>query len=223
MNPTSELIDAVQIYFDALYYCDTDKLNSVFHESSSLFDADDGRLFVEPIASFAQDVATRISPASKGQLREDEILMVDWLSPLSAMVKVRLRAHQNIFVDHLGFVKGEAGWKIVSKIWHLERESLVEGTLGGSLQNSGVELGGSNGHRGSRGTAASFSNTGVGKDIHENPSSGALHHHILIRNLHIAGSTCRIPNMESRSVHTLAATPRSEVTFAGFCCCPDNV
>ena len=24
------------------------------------------------------------------------------------------------FVDHLGFVKGEDGWQIVSKIWHLE-------------------------------------------------------------------------------------------------------
>lgn len=120
MKAGDELFEAVQVYFDALYYCDTEKLNSVFHESSSLFDADEGKLFVEPIASFSQDVGSRTSPASKGQKREDEILMVDWLSPLSAVVKIRLRAHQNIFVDHLGFVKCEDGWKIVSKIWHLE-------------------------------------------------------------------------------------------------------
>ncbi|MFK7855660.1 MAG: nuclear transport factor 2 family protein [Granulosicoccus sp.] len=121
MSSSDNLFDAVQVYFDSLYFCDTQKLNSIFHESSSLFDADDGKLFVEPIKSFSQDVGGRVSPASKGQVREEEILMVDWLSPNSALVKIRLRAHENVFVDHLGFVNGEDGWKIVSKIWHLEK------------------------------------------------------------------------------------------------------
>ena len=120
MSSTTDLFDAVQIYFDSLYFCDTEKLNSIFHESSSLFDADEGKVFVEPIVSFSKDVGGRVSPASKGQAREDEILMVDWLSPASAVVKIRLRAHENVFVDHLGFVNGENGWQIVSKIWHLE-------------------------------------------------------------------------------------------------------
>ncbi len=124
MSDQDDLFAAVQVYFDALYYCDTEKLNAVFHPSSSLFDGDEGKIFVEPIESFSNDVGGRISPASKGQAREDEILLVDWLSPLSAVVKIRLRAHQNVFVDHLGFVKGPEGWKIVSKIWHLEK--LVE-------------------------------------------------------------------------------------------------
>ncbi len=124
MNDQSGLLEAVQLYFDALYYCDTEKLNAVFHAASSLFDADEGKIFVEPIESFSTDVGGRVSPASKGQAREDEILMVDWLSPSSALVKIRLRAHQNVFVDHLGFVKGPEGWKIVSKIWHLE--TLIE-------------------------------------------------------------------------------------------------
>lgn len=125
-NSTQALIDAVQIYFDSLYYCDTEKLNSVFHESSSLFDADNDDIFVESIASFSRDVGGRVSPASKNQVREDEILSIDWLSPASAVVKIRLRAHQNVFVDHLGYLLGNNGWKIVSKIWHLEK--IVENT-----------------------------------------------------------------------------------------------
>ena len=120
-----ELLDAVQLYFDSLYHCDTVMLNKVFDPSSSLFDADDASLFVESIESFSNDVGTRESPASKDQDREDEVLSVDFLSPLSATVKVRLRAHQNVFVDHLGFVKTEDGWRIVSKIWHLEELSLI--------------------------------------------------------------------------------------------------
>ncbi len=125
MTIDPKLLDAVQTYFDALYHCDTKLLNSVFHEASSLFDGDEGKIFAEPIISFSDDVGGRTSPASKGQTREDEILMIDFLSPISAVVKIRLRAHKNIFVDHLSFVKGERGWKIVAKIWHLE--SLFEG------------------------------------------------------------------------------------------------
>ena len=121
-DPLPNLLEAVQLYFDSLYHCDIEMLNRVFHPSSSLFDADEGKLFVEPIDSFSRDVDGRTSPASKNQQREDEILAVDFLSPLSATVKIRLRAHQNVFVDHLGFVLTEDGWRIVSKIWHLEKE-----------------------------------------------------------------------------------------------------
>ncbi|GAA3877753.1 nuclear transport factor 2 family protein [Celeribacter arenosi] len=119
LNQT-ELLTAIEAYFDAIHGCDTAKLNAVFHPQSSLFDADNGTVFVEPIDSFSRDVGTRVSPASTGQKRDAEVLMIDYLSPVSAAVKIRIRAHQSIFVDHLGFVKGADGWQIVSKIWHLE-------------------------------------------------------------------------------------------------------
>ena len=121
MTHHSDLLAAIDLYFDAIHFCDTDKLMAVFHPDSSLFDADNGAIFVEPIKSFAQDVAGRVSPASAGQDRDAEILMIDFLSPKCATVKIRIRAHQNIFVDHLGFVLGADGWQIVSKLWHLER------------------------------------------------------------------------------------------------------
>lgn len=121
MNSTTDLLNAVQTYFDALYHCDIKKLHEVFHKSASLFDVDTGKVFVEPIASFSKDVGGRISPASKQQEPEAEILMIDWLSANCATIKIRIRAHHNVFVDHLGFVNGEDGWQIVSKIWHLEK------------------------------------------------------------------------------------------------------
>ena len=120
MNQITELIDAVTVYFDAIYYCNVDKLDKVFHESSSLFDADEGKIFVDPIESFRTDVASRPSPSAQNQKRSDEIISIDWLSEISAIVKLRLQAHQNVFVDHLSFVKGQEGWKIVAKVWHLE-------------------------------------------------------------------------------------------------------
>lgn len=120
-NSITDLTAAVKTYFDALYHCDIKKLNQVFHKSASLFDVDQGKVFVEPIASFSKDVLGRTSPESVGQKPESEILMIDLLSKACATVKIRIRAHENVFVDHLGFVKGEEGWQIVSKIWHLEK------------------------------------------------------------------------------------------------------
>ncbi len=118
------LYKAIDTYFDAIYFCDVDKLDSVFHSASSLFDADEGKIFVDPTASFRKDVASRPSPASVNQKREEEILLVDFLSSKSATVKLRLRAHDNIFVDHLSFVIDEnQDWKIVAKVWHLESVS----------------------------------------------------------------------------------------------------
>ncbi len=117
----TELFAAINLYFDAIYYCDVDMLDKVFHKASSLFDVDEGSLLVDPIASFRNDVENRPSPASKNQEREEEIIFLDWLSKDCAVVKLRLRAHNNIFVDHLSFVKDSDGWCIVSKVWHLER------------------------------------------------------------------------------------------------------
>lgn len=119
-----DLLKAVEVYLDMIYYCDVEKLDTIFHPASSLFDADEGKIFIDPIANFRQDVASRPSPASVNQKREEEIILIDYLSPLSAVVKLRLRSHMNIFVDHLNFVKDENHeWKIVAKVWHLENIS----------------------------------------------------------------------------------------------------
>ena len=125
MNQMPALLDAVSVYFDAIYHCDVEKLDAVFHEAASLFDADAGEIFVDPLASFRADVGSRPPPAGRKQTRHDEIITIDWLSDLSA-VKLRLHSHEKVFVDHLAFVKGPDGWKIVSKVWHLESIAEIE-------------------------------------------------------------------------------------------------
>ena len=125
MHDTEELLEAIGVYFDAIYFCDPERIDRVFHEASSLFDADNGEIFVDPIASFRADVASRPAPADRSQVRSDEIMSIDRLTDVSAVVKLRLQSHENVFVDHLSFVKGTAGWKIVAKVWHLERTAKV--------------------------------------------------------------------------------------------------
>jgi hypothetical protein len=118
MPRSTELLDAVDVYFRALHACDVDLLDSVFHPASSLFDVDKGT--VDHYPAWRGVVANRPSPASVGQDRDDEIIVVDWLSDTAAMVRVRLRVLDSIFVDQLSFVDGADGWRIVAKVWHLE-------------------------------------------------------------------------------------------------------
>lgn len=120
MSRDTDLLNAIQTYFDALYACDLSLFDQVFHPACSLFDAGDGAIMVDPITDYRQVIANRESPASRAQDREDEIILVDWLSPAAATVKVRLRIHANVFIDHLCFVKDIDGWQIVAKVWHLE-------------------------------------------------------------------------------------------------------
>jgi Putative lumazine-binding len=120
MPRSAELLEAVDVYFRALYSCDTALLDAVFHPSSSLFDVDEGAVFVEPFPHWREVVANRTSPASVNQAREEEVVSIDWLSDTAAVVHVRLRVLDSIFVDVLSFVDGPEGWQIVAKVWHLE-------------------------------------------------------------------------------------------------------
>jgi hypothetical protein len=120
MTREPELLAAVDVYFRALYACDTALLDAVFHPASTLFDVDEGVVTVDPYPAWREVVANRTSPASVGQQREEEVVSVTWLSTGAATVHVRLRVLDSIFVDHLSFVDGADGWQIVAKVWHLE-------------------------------------------------------------------------------------------------------
>jgi len=125
MSQETALLEAVDIYFRALYACDVELLDSVFHPSSTLFDVDEPALTVDPYPAWREVVANRASPASIGQERDEEVISVDWLWEKAAVVHVRLRVLDSVFVDQLSFVDGPAvdgqnGWRIVAKVWHLE-------------------------------------------------------------------------------------------------------
>lgn len=121
MTHDSRLLSAVDRYFRALHECDGELLDAVFHPAASLFDVDDGRVRVEPFASWRRAVVSRPSPAGAGQARADEVVDVRWLSDGCVTVHVRLRVLDEVFVDHLSFVLEEDAYRIVAKTWHLER------------------------------------------------------------------------------------------------------
>jgi hypothetical protein len=83
-----------------------------------LSDTDESALGVVPIADYRSVIATRVSPNSVGQPREDALMSVDFLSSDIAVTKVRLRIQDKIFAKHLNWAYVNASFVIVAKLWH---------------------------------------------------------------------------------------------------------
>ncbi len=113
------LIDELRVfladYFEVLQTQEMALFDRVFHPDSVLYSQQDGQVTVRPFATYRQMVQSRQSPASQGSPRQEEVLLIDVLSPSMAVVKVRLRLFNNIMEDHLNLMKHEGQWRIYAK------------------------------------------------------------------------------------------------------------
>lgn len=82
-------------------------------------------LVVRPRPEYRAMVQGRASPQSGGFPRDDEILMIDVLSPDMALAKVRLRLFDNTMVDYLNLMKIDGRWCIVAKHFHRAGSALA--------------------------------------------------------------------------------------------------
>ena len=117
MSTITELEKAAQLYFDMLYECDLDKFDALFHPSCHLFTVQDGKQTVLSMERYREIIAARQSPASTGQPREERLEGILTLSADAALVAVVVRVHDRRFKDHLEFMRGADGWRIVSKTY----------------------------------------------------------------------------------------------------------
>jgi len=119
-NEREAIEEAVQTYLDGLYEGDTQKLASVFHETSALTGDIDGKLTIVPRDQWLDAVRNRPSPKSKNQARHDEILQIDIAGPTTAFVKVKCALPPRFFTDYLSFLKIDGRWQVAQKIYAAE-------------------------------------------------------------------------------------------------------
>jgi hypothetical protein len=102
-------------YFEVLQTQDIALFDAVFHESCVLYSQQQDTLVVRPFAAYRQLIQARTSAASSGYPRNEQLLMVDFLSPTMAMVKVRLRLFDNVVDDCLNLMKHDGQWMVYAK------------------------------------------------------------------------------------------------------------
>ena len=114
----------VRDYFDALYFCDVEKLRHVFHPQAIYATADETPFLHRTMAEYVPVVAARQSPASRNEPRRDYIDAIELAGENTAFARVRCSIGSRDFVDFLVLVRVEGRWQIISKVFQIiERQS----------------------------------------------------------------------------------------------------
>lgn len=118
MNTSIENIQQLaQLYFDALYECDVDKLQKIFYPQAQYVCTTEMPLFIFSMPEYFAVVAQRISPASKKQKRRDKICSIQILSETTAVITLECMIEPKYFHDVLTLVYCEQQWRIISKVF----------------------------------------------------------------------------------------------------------
>ncbi len=119
-NAISEIQQQLEQYFDGLYFCDVQLLNNVFHSDAIYINITEQPVLRLSMAEYFPIVASRISPASKRQTRQDKISSINLIHERLALVHVECVIHPKYFYDALTFVFEDGKWKIISKVFHYQ-------------------------------------------------------------------------------------------------------
>jgi hypothetical protein len=116
------LMTALQKYLDMMYDCNTSRFGDVFYATAQLHGYRDGKMVCWPNKIYREILNKRQSPKSLNAPREDEILMVDFASTTQALVKVKVRLVEKVFIDYLIWHHIDGRWLITSKGFHIETD-----------------------------------------------------------------------------------------------------
>ncbi len=114
--------EVVGIYFDGLHHSDTQRLGRVFHPKAQYVCVTDGTLLYRDMAAYFPEVDARISPATRGETRRDEIVSIDFAGPVTARAVVRCSIGTRNFTDFLTLIKLDGRWQIIAKVFHYAQE-----------------------------------------------------------------------------------------------------
>ena len=110
-------------YFDGLYHSDTKLLAQVFHPKAQYVCVTDGTLLYRDMAEYFPVVDARPSPASRGELRRDEIVSIEFAGAVTARAVLHCAIGPRFFTDYLTFIRLDGRWQVISKVFHYVEEA----------------------------------------------------------------------------------------------------
>lgn len=113
------ITNVLNSYFDALYFCDVEILQRVFHPQAIYATADETPLLYRTMDEYVPIIATRTSPASRNDTRRDHIDAIDIAGDNTAFARVCCSIGTRDFVDFLTLVRTDGQWRIIAKIFQI--------------------------------------------------------------------------------------------------------
>ncbi len=114
------VIDVLGRYFDGLYHSDTAILREVFHPKANYATATGGELLELDMNRYFPIVDKRPSPASRGEVRADRIVSIEFAGPVTAFAKVQCAIGEKAFTDFLSLIFVDGRWQIIAKVFHYD-------------------------------------------------------------------------------------------------------
>lgn len=119
MSDIQAIASAIDGYFNLMYDVDDSQFRNVFSDACIVHGIRDGTHNVRSAAEFRDFIAGRPSPASLKSPRDEAIISIEQTAPDLAIAKVRVRAGQTGFIDHLVFHRIDGRWLITTKAFHV--------------------------------------------------------------------------------------------------------
>jgi hypothetical protein len=107
------LLSAVSQYLEMMYDGDLSRFDAVFAPTAQLHGVSEGQVRVLPSAKYRRLLSSRAP-------RQQEILLIDIASSSQALVKVRVRIDDVLFVDYLSYHMIGGAWLVTAKSFHIE-------------------------------------------------------------------------------------------------------
>jgi hypothetical protein len=104
-------------YFELMYTQDMSLFDKVFHKDSTLFSSENDEIVIRPADFYRGQMEARTSPQDSGNVRRDEVLVVDQISPEIAMAKVQLEMFGGVMQDYLNLLHVDGSWFVISKLY----------------------------------------------------------------------------------------------------------
>jgi Putative lumazine-binding len=103
------LRELAEKYFDALYFGSADTFLEIFHSAAMLYCFTEQDPVIMNIEHYLQVVRGRVSPAARGDRREDQVVSLEIPTPMTAHLRVREIFLPKHFTDELTLVKTADG------------------------------------------------------------------------------------------------------------------
>jgi len=128
MKPAFADVEAVlAAYFEGLYRSDTEILRRVFHPAALYASASGGTLLTLRMDEYFPVVDRRPSPASRGDVRTDRVIAIEFVGPVTALARVQCSILPKHFTDLLTLLFVDGRWQVMSKVFHFELEPATDG------------------------------------------------------------------------------------------------
>ena len=111
----ADVADIMSGYFNGLYHADTKRLADVFHPDARYVNMIEGDYMNKSLSEYFDMVEQRTPPASRGEVRADRILSIQFGGPRMAFVTASMTMMDHEYLDFLTLTRDQHGWRIMKK------------------------------------------------------------------------------------------------------------